>query len=249
MTTGRGPARGPIAIDGPAAAGKSTIARLAAERLGWPSLDTGLMYRAVGYLAVVRGLALDDDGALEQAALATEVRTDGQEVVVSAGGATLSTGRLAGAEVSSAASTVAARPAVRAALVAKQRELAQQAEGEIVMVGRDIGTVVLPDAPTKVYLDAPAEERARRRHAEALSGEGSGGVSYAEVLAALRARDARDTEREDSPLRPAPDAHVVESGGLTVDAVVERVLDLAGRDADADAEEGQRPTASRLDRD
>ena len=232
MTMARSLVRGPIAIDGPVAAGKSTICRLVGQRLGWPSLDTGLMYRAVGYLAVERGLATDDDTALEQAALDTSVRAVDGDVLVSAGG-TDPGRRLGDPDVSVAASKVAVRSVVRAVLVAKQRELASETNGEIVMAGRDIGTVVLPDAPTKVYLDAPAEERARRRHAEFLAAESGAGEaiaavsSYEEVLAGLRARDARDTEREDSPLRPASDAHVVESGGLTVEEVVERVLGLA----------------------
>ncbi len=224
MSTARKAVRGPIAIDGPVAAGKSTIGRLVAERLGWASLDTGLMYRAVGYVAVERRLPMDDDDALESAAQDTDVRVLGREVAISVAGADLGA-ELTDLAVSAAASAVAARPRVRAVLVAKQQAIASETGGEIVMVGRDIGTVVLGDASTKIFLDGPAEERARRRHAEMAAG--GSGVSYEEVLTELRARDARDMEREDSPLRPAADAHVVQSEGLGVEEVVEAVLRLA----------------------
>ena len=219
---------GPIAIDGPAAAGKTTVGSLVAEKLGWPALDTGLMYRAVGYLASARGVALDDETALATIVGDTDARADGTRIVVSAGGSDVGD-RLADPAVSRNASTVASRSTVRSALVAKQRRLSSDAGGRIVMVGRDIGTVVLPEAPTKIYLNAPATERARRRHLDESRADGSPKASYEAVLAELEARDARDREREDSPLKAAADARVIESGGMSIDEVVTAVVEIAER--------------------
>jgi cytidylate kinase len=220
--------RGPIAIDGPAAAGKTTIGHMVAEMLGWPALDTGLMYRAVGYLAAARGIDTNDDDALEAAAQSTDVYADGGRVAIDVDGSDV-TERLMDPAVSRSASTVASRSRVRAVLVAKQRALASASAGRIVMVGRDIGTVVLPQAPTKIYLDAPATVRARRRHIEESKGDNSASVAYLSVLSDIEARDERDKTREDSPLVAAEDAFVVESGGMTVEEVVRAVLDIAGR--------------------
>ncbi len=220
--------RGPIAIDGPAAAGKTTIGRLIAEALGWPTLDTGLMYRAVGYMAASRGIGPNDEDALETMAQSTDVHAKGGRVSIDVDGSDV-TERLADPVVSRSASSVASQSRVRAVLVAKQRELASASAGRIVMVGRDIGTIVLPQAPTKIYLDAPAAERARRRHIEQSKGDNSASISYLSVLADIEARDERDKTREDSPLAAAKDAYVVESAGMTVEEVVRAVLDIAER--------------------
>jgi cytidylate kinase len=222
--------RGPITIDGPAAAGKTTIGRLVAEALGWLTLDTGLMYRAVGYVAAERRIDTNNDDALEAVAKGTEVHAVRGQISISVDDSDV-TDRLSDPVVSRFASSVASRSHVRAVLVGKQRELALSATGRIVMVGRDIGTVVLPQAPTKIYLDAPAAVRARRRHIEESKGDNAASVSYLSVLADIEARDERDRTREDSPLAAATEAYVVESGGMTVEAVVREVLDIAERNS------------------
>lgn len=216
-----------IAVDGSAASGKSTVGRRLAAHLVYPFLDTGIMYRAITYAALQRGIDLSDDGAL--ARLASSVTMDvGLPSPGSDGAATITvdgedvTGRLRGPDVEEAVSLVSRVPAVREALVRKQREIA--ARREIVMAGRDIGTVVLPDAGLKIYLDASLEERAARRHREfAQLGRD---VSEAGVLADIRLRDQIDSEREVSPLRPADDAVIVETDGLTLDQVMEKVIRL-----------------------
>ncbi len=216
-----------IAVDGSAASGKSTVGRRLAAHLVYPFLDTGIMYRAITYAALQRGIDLSDDGAL--ARLASSVTMDvGLPIPGSDGAATITvdgedvTGRLRGPDVEEAVSLVSRVPGVREALVRKQREIA--ARREIVMAGRDIGTVVLPDAGLKIYLDASLEERAARRHREfAQLGRD---VSEAGVLADIRLRDQIDSEREVSPLRPADDAVIVETDGLTLDQVMEKVIRL-----------------------
>ncbi|MBI4236403.1 MAG: (d)CMP kinase [Chloroflexi bacterium] len=216
-----GDVRGPIALDGPVASGKSTVGRRLAARLGWPFIDTGLMYRAVGYLALVRVLPLEEE-TLVRAIEEADLRMDGPHVLV--GGQEIGA-RLATSAVARAASQVAQLPRVREALVARQRELARG--GHVVMAGRDIGTIVLPEAPVKVFLQAPAMERARRRQGD-LNAQGLP-ATHEEVLAELRERDRQDEGRAASPLRPALDAHILQTEGLTVDEVVERVLALAAR--------------------
>ena len=193
-----------VAIDGPAGAGKSTVARAVARALGFTYLDTGAMYRTVA-LASLRGR--DDVGALE-IEIGEAVRLDGEDV----------TDLIRTPEVSEAASRVAARPEVRAAMVAKQREL--MGSGDWVAEGRDIGTVVAPDAELKVFLTASPEERARRRAAEL-------GLDAEQVLADQRDRDARDSEREHSPLRAADDAVPLDTTGLSIDEVVAKIVALA----------------------
>jgi cytidylate kinase len=210
-----------VAIDGPAGAGKSTVARALAQRLGCPYLNSGAMYRCVALLsldsplrepaALAREAAIELPGAPSGAAC--RVLLDGRDV----------TAAIRAPEVSEAASAVAADPGVREALVAKQRELI--AHGDWVAEGRDIGTVVAPDAELKVFLTASPEERARRRAVEL-------GADAGAVLAEQTLRDQRDSTREHSPLRPAPGAVTLDTSGLSVDEVVERIAALARAAAD-----------------
>ncbi|MBI2912475.1 MAG: (d)CMP kinase [Chloroflexi bacterium] len=216
-----------IAIDGPAAAGKSTVGRQVAAKLGYPFLDTGAMYRAFTWTTLHRGIDLSDEEALSQ--LAASVRIDvGPPAPGSIEACTITvdgedvTGKLRHPEVESAVSLVSRVAGVREALVRAQRELAGRRP--VVMAGRDIGTVVLPNADLKVYLDASVEERARRRYEE-LSALGQD-VTTESVLDDLRRRDRIDSRRPLSPLRAAPDAVIVNSNDLTLDQVVQKVLEL-----------------------
>ncbi|HEV2770305.1 MAG TPA: (d)CMP kinase [Solirubrobacteraceae bacterium] len=193
-----------IAIDGPAGAGKSTVARAVAGALGFTYLDTGAMYRAVA-LAALRG---HPDPAAARIGLDAGVTLDGEDV----------TGAIRAPEVSERASVVAADPAVRRALVAQQRALMRN--GDWVAEGRDIGTVVAPDAELKVFLVASPAERARRRAAQL-------GADPATVEREQAIRDQRDAARADSPLRAAHDAVEVDTTGLDVDEVVARIVALA----------------------
>lgn len=193
-----------IAIDGPAGAGKSTVARAVAAALGFTYLDSGAMYRCVA-LAELRGAS---DPSACAIGLGERVTLDGEDV----------TAAIRTPNVSERASEVAARPEVREALVAKQRALI--AAGDYVAEGRDIGTIVAPDAELKVFLTASPHERARRRAVEL-------GVDPGDVLADQATRDARDETREHSPLHAAPDAVQVDTTGLTVDEVAERIVELA----------------------
>jgi len=204
-----------IAIDGPAGAGKSTVARALAERLGFTYLDSGAMYRCVALAALERGADPNDPAAMGALAASLAIELDGERVELD--------GREVGAairepRVTEAASRVSVHPAVREAMVAEQRRLI--GAGRYVAEGRDIGTVVSPEAPLKVFLTASPEERARRRAAQT-------GEDAAAVLAAQRERDARDEGREHSALRPAPDAVELDTTGLSLDEVVSRVESLA----------------------
>jgi len=211
-----------IAIDGPSGAGKGTVARTIAHRLSYRHIDTGAMYRAVGWKAQLERVALDDETAIatlaERARLVVEggrVSIDGHDV----------TQAIRTAEIDRVAAAVARLPGVRAALVARQRELG--ARGGVVMEGRDIGTVVFPDADVKIYLDASAEERARRRlNDPAHSGGQAGAVAVAE---SIQARDQSDTTRAVSPLTLAPDAVRIDTTGMSIDAVVQSAMELINR--------------------
>ncbi len=214
--------KGPIALDGPVASGKTTVGRGVARTLGWAFIDTGLLYRAVGLLALRANLAEWSNDAVARLAQQSEMAIDDTRVTIDGEDVSDAIGS---PDAASAASRVAVLSGVRRALVAMQRKMAEQADGRVVMVGRDIGTVVLWDAPVKVYLDASAEARARRRYAEAA--ERGDDNNFERVLSELQERDKRDAERTDSPLKPADDAHVLITDSLTPQQVIERVLQLA----------------------
>ena len=197
-----------IAIDGPAGAGKSTVARAVADALGFTFLDSGAMYRCVALAALRRGTEPADVASALRIEPRERVWLDGEDVSAA----------IRTPEVSEAASRAAADPAVRAAMVAEQRRLL--AVGDWVAEGRDIGTVVAPEAEVKVFLTASPQERAQRRAAEL-------GADPATVLAELTLRDQRDTEREHSPLAAAEDAVTLDTTAMTREAVVAAITDLA----------------------
>jgi cytidylate kinase len=206
-----------IAIDGPSGAGKGTIARAVASRLGYRHVDTGAMYRAVAWLASARNVPLHDDAAVGQLAEAAQllivegrVQIDGNDV----------TRAIRTPDIDRAAAVVARLPAVRRALVERQRTLG--AGGAIVMEGRDIGTVVFPAADVKVYLDADPAERARRRAQD----PAHQGGALPEIADAMAARDRLDSTRDASPLVTATDAVRIDTTGVPIDDVVQRVLEL-----------------------
>jgi len=204
-----------IAIDGPAGAGKSSVARAVAAALGFTYLDSGAMYRCVALAALERGAPLDDAAALGELARSLEIALEGDRVVL--GGDDVSEA-IRTPQATEAASRVSLHAPVREAMVASQRRLI--AAGRYVAEGRDIGTVVSPEAPLKVFLTASDEERARRRAAQT-------GEDETTVLAAQRERDRRDETREHSALRAAPDAVEIDTTGLGLDEVVGRVVALA----------------------
>jgi cytidylate kinase len=204
-----------IAIDGPAGAGKSTVARGVAKELGFTYLDSGAMYRAVALAALERGIDLDDDDRLGELAWGLDVDFDGGTIRLD--GKPVE-GRIRTPEVTVAASRVSRHPQVRRAMVKRQRELI--ASQNYVAEGRDIGTVVSPDSPLKVFLTAKEEERARRRAADS-------GEEVAAVQKAMRDRDRRDQERADSPLRRADGSIEIDTTDHTADEVVARIVEKA----------------------
>lgn len=214
-----------IALDGPVGAGKSTVARAVAQRLGYRYVDTGAMYRSVVWAAMQQGIDLKDRERVTALARAIAVEfapaPGGQRVLV---GGTDVTEAIRTPPVSEGASIASAYPGVRRAMVALQRRMGEG--GGVVMEGRDIGTVVFPDAEVKVYLDASLAERARRRYEE-LQANGER-VTYDEVQAALLERDHRDSTRAHSPLRAASDAVAIDSTAMTVDQVVDEILQRVG---------------------
>ncbi len=217
-----------VAIDGPAGAGKSTVSRLVAARLGFAMVDTGAIYRAVALAATRRAIALDDDPRLAALLPSLEIRFAppaapgaGQRVLL--GGEDVST-EIRTPAMSLGASKVSGRPVVRAGLLELQRRLALAPENAgAVLEGRDIGTVVFPDADAKIFLTATEGERARRRHAE-LRAKGDP-QSLDEVLADQLRRDRDDSQRAVAPLRPADDAVVVDTTGVALDDVVRRIVE------------------------
>ena len=211
-----------IAIDGPVASGKTAVGRAVAERLGWPFLDTGAMYRAVTRGALRLGVDAEDEGALGDLAAGMSMRleagedgvyrlwVDGEDV----------TDELRTPQIDRNVSAVSRVPAVRRTMVEQQRSIAGRAP--VVMAGRDIGTVVLRDAPVKVFLTASIEERARRRTLQ------DPAADLERTRLGLERRDAIDSGREDSPLRPAADAVVIDTDGLDVEEIALRIVELAG---------------------
>lgn len=210
-----------VAIDGPASAGKSTVAKLVAKRFNFIYCDTGAMYRAIAWLALDHHLSMDDTAAISKLAAEAEIdfKPGGDEQRVFVNGTEV-TKAIRGNEVSKNVSAVAAIPAVRTEMTRQQRAIA--AKGGIVMDGRDIGTTVLPDAQVKIFLVASAHERARRRFEENQQ-KGIHTGTLAELQAAIELRDKKDSTRKVSPLVQASDAIKLDSTHLTIDQVVEKI--------------------------
>jgi cytidylate kinase len=202
-----------IAIDGPAAAGKGTIAARLAARYGLPHLDTGLLYRLVGRIASERNLDLDDGAALGTVAASIDT-------------AELTDPALRGHGAGELASRVAVHPEVRAALMQFQRDFAARPEGAV-LDGRDIGTAVVPDADLKIYVTATAEERARRRTAELVAKGRT--IEYGTILAEIRERDARDAGRAAAPLAMAADAHLLDTTDMDIETAFRAAVDIVER--------------------
>ncbi len=221
---------GIIAIDGPAGSGKSTIGKLLADHLDYLFVDTGVMYRAVTLAALQQGIDVSNEELVSQLAeeieitLQTPTEEDGRDCDVLIGNNDV-TWDIRNPEVDANVSIVSAYPAVRKILSSKQRQIGLQ--GNVVMVGRDIGTVILPDADLKIYLDASVEERANRRYSERISrGED---VDYEPILEVLRERDMIDSTREIAPLKPADDAIVIDTDGHSIEDVFLEILELRNK--------------------
>lgn len=220
-----------IAIDGPAASGKSTLGERLARELGYVYFDTGVMYRAVAWIALKRGIPVEDEKAITALAQAIQIEVtpptvhDGRQYSVFVDGEDV-TWDIRRPEVDKVVSPVSAYAGVRKALTDQQRRIGLR--GKIVMVGRDIGTVVLPEADLKIYLEASLEERARRRWIELLAMGKN--ISYEEVLAIMRDRDHIDSTRWLAPLRPAEDAVVIDTTCLDIEEVFRKVMEIIGDD-------------------
>jgi CMP/dCMP kinase len=208
-----------IAIDGPSGAGKGTISRTLAETLHYRHIDTGAMYRAVGWKAQHEGIALENEDAVSALARRADLHVEGGVVSIDGHDVTRT---IRTPEVDKIAAAVARLPRVREVLVARQRAIGS--EGGVVMEGRDIGTVVFPDADVKIYLDADPDERARRRAADTSHSASQAG--HAAVAESIKARDTSDTTRKVSPLTLAPDAVHIDTTNLPIAAVVDRVMAL-----------------------
>jgi cytidylate kinase len=223
-----------VAIDGPAGAGKSTVARALAQRFGLLNLESGAMYRAFALKALRTGVATNDAAALESLAHTTQVRlesgSEGNRVLLD--GAEV-TDQLRTPKITAAASEVSIHPPIRRWLVSLQQALG--AQGNVVMEGRDIGTVVFPHAPVKIFLDASPERRGERRYEQTrVDGQTRGNAAAATqlptaVLEEIRERDRRDRTRKDSPLRPADDAITIDSTDLSLEEVIEQAAALVER--------------------
>ncbi len=217
-----------IAIDGPAASGKSTVGKLVARELGFLLFDTGALYRAVTLAALQRGVAIDDEAAIARLAAAIHIDLipaaddDGRAYTVLMDGQDV-TWQIRSEAVDAHVSTVSAYPGVRQALKHQQRRIAQKYR--VVMAGRDIGTVVFPDAPLKIYLDASPEERARRRHQE-LQTRGEE-ADYQDILAGVQHRDKIDSTRATAPLKLAPDSVRIHTDNMSISEVVAAIVQLA----------------------
>jgi cytidylate kinase len=213
-----------IAIDGPAGAGKSTVARAVARRLGYLFINTGAMYRAVAWKALRQGVSLDNAGQLGQIAADSliELAGDVDSMRVLIDGRDI-TDEIATPQIGQAASVVSAIPAVRRALVARQQQMGRA--GGVVIEGRDIGTQVFPNAEVKIYLDASSEARAQRRFDED-SARGVAVASFDQMKSEIEERDLRDKTRADSPLTQAEDAIYIDSSTMAIEEVVERILEI-----------------------
>jgi len=216
-----------IAIDGPAASGKTTIGKLLADKLEYLYLDTGVMYRAITWVALSRGISPSDEAILNVLAKETEIdilspsQPDGRTCDILANGDDI-TWDIRKPEVDTNVSQISCYAGVRSALTNQQRRIGLR--GRIVMLGRDIGTVVLPEAQLKIYLDASVEERARRRHQEnGARGEAS---SYSDILESMRKRDKIDSSRDLAPLQPAVDAHIIHTDNLDIEEVLEMIFNF-----------------------
>jgi cytidylate kinase len=219
-----------IAIDGPAASGKTTVARRTAGRLRILYLDTGAMYRAVAYLALATRTDADNGAALARLASAQPVDVVLDEAAplgfrITVGGRELTEAMLQSNEVTAIVSTVAAHAGVREAMVAAQRRIASQ--GSVVMAGRDIGTVVMPNAPVKIFLTATVSARVQRRRAQ-LQAAGVD-VDVHQLAQEIEERDRLDRTRAVSPLVPAPDAHIVDSSAMSIEQVVDEICAIVAR--------------------
>lgn len=216
-----------VAIDGPAGAGKSTVARALAQRFGLLNLESGAMYRAFAMKALAAGVPTTDAAALEELAHTTEVRlepgADGNRVLLDGADVTAD---LRTPRITAAASEVSVHPPIRRWLVRLQQALG--ARGNVVMEGRDIGTVVFPQAPVKIFLDASPEKRGERRYEQNRSATATAQLPTA-VLEEIRERDRRDRTRADSPLRPSPDAIVIDSTDLSLEEVIAKAATLVER--------------------
>jgi cytidylate kinase len=213
-----------VAIDGPSGAGKGTIARAVAARLGYHHVDTGAMYRAVAWKAVRDGLDLGDEMSVASMARASAIEVTDGAVAIDGHDVRQA---IRTPEIDAAAAAVARLPRVREVLIVLQREMGQG--GGVVMEGRDIGTVVFPNADVKIFLDASPVERARRRAADPAHASGRGAQAVTEVASALAARDQSDRTRAASPLALATDAITIDTTGIPIDEVVGRVLALIER--------------------
>jgi cytidylate kinase len=211
-----------IAIDGPSGAGKGTVARTVASKLGYRHLDSGAMYRAVGWKALGSSVPLDDDEAVARIAVESRIEIADGKVTIDEADVTRA---IRTPDIDRAAAAVARLPGVRAVLVERQRR--EGIDGGLVMEGRDIGTVVFPRADVKIYLDASAEERARRRASD--PAHSGGPAAVAEVKTALTERDEIDRTRAASPLYAADDAVVIDTTGKSVDEVVSDVMNVVRR--------------------
>lgn len=217
-----------VAIDGPAGAGKSSVAKACAKKLGFKCLDTGAMYRSVAWLAVREGIALDDDAALGKLARSSTISFKHEEGDPFPKGVFINghdvTEAIRTSQIDKAVSPVSAAGSVRAALVDQQRKIAST--GDYVIEGRDIGTVVCPEAELKIFLTATNEERAHRRVRQNAD-RGVGSIDYQEVLADIIRRDEADQTRGNSPLKPADDAKVIDSTGIYIEDIIENICVLA----------------------
>jgi cytidylate kinase len=217
-----------IAIDGPASSGKSVVGALVAKKLGYVYFDTGALYRAVTAVALNRSIRVENEAAVNALAENIDIdvikptKDDGRQYTVLADGQDITWG-LVKPETDANVSVVAAYPTVRAALLGMQRTIA--AQGNIVMIGRDIGTVVVPTADLKIYLTASPEVRAQRRYLQAL--ERGQSVKYEDVLENVKMRDRIDSGRATAPLRPAEDAVVIDSSNMTLEQEVAQITELA----------------------